>query len=61
MKQDREIEQLGLVQFVEDARVAFVPFGFGLPQAVQIFDGLQRVFIHRETMRNIAHGQRVNP
>src|SRR5580704_14747831 len=34
MQQDREVEQLGLVQFTEDAGVAFVPFELGLPQAV---------------------------
>ena len=61
VQQDREIEQLGLVQLAEDAGVAFVPFELGLPQAVQIFDRLERVFIHRETMRNFAHGKRVNP
>ena len=40
MKQYREVEQLRLVQFVEDSGIAFIPFGFGLAQAVQIFDGL---------------------
>ncbi len=27
---------------------------------MQVFNGLQGVFVHREAMRNIAHGQRVN-
>ncbi len=61
VQQDREIEQLRLVQLAENSRVALVPFEFGLAQAVQIFNRLQRVFIHRETMRDIAHRQRVNP
>ena len=60
VQQDREIEQLGLVQLAEYAGVAFVPFGFGLPQAVQNVDGLESVFIHREAMGNIADGERVN-
>ena len=60
MKQDRQVEQFGLIQFIEDSRVAFIPFGLGLAQGVQVFNGLQRVFIHRKAMRNIADGQRVN-
>ena len=61
VQQDRQIEQLGLVQLAEDAGVAFVPFGFGLPQAVQLFDGLEGVLVHRKTVRNIARRERVNP
>jgi len=61
VQQDREVEQLGLVQLAEDTGVAFVPFELGLPQTVQIFNGPERVFIHRETVRDLAHGKRVNP
>ena len=39
MQQQREIEQVGLLEFVEQFRIALVPFRLRLAQRVQIFDG----------------------
>ena len=39
VQEQRQIKKVGLFEFVEQLRIALVPFGLRLPQRVQIFNG----------------------
>ena len=60
VQQQSEIEQFGIFQFAEKFGIALIPFGLRLLQAMQAFDGEERMLIHGEAMIEIAHDQRVD-
>ena len=60
MQQQREVQQVRLLEFLQQFGVALVPFGLRLPQRMQIIDGHERMLVYREAVRIIAHHQRID-
>jgi len=60
VQQNRQVEQLRLLQFIEQFGVALIPFRLRLAQPMQIFDGDERVFVNRVAMGIVADHQRID-
>ena len=61
MQQQREIEQRGLLQFLQQFGKSPVPFRFRFLQTMQMFNREERMFVHGVAMVEISHHQGFDP
>ena len=54
MQQQSEIQGGGSVDFLKHLAVFLIPFPAPFPQAVELFDAYQRVFIHRILVKKLV-------
>jgi hypothetical protein len=60
VQEQREVQQVRLLDFVEELRVTLVPLRLRLPQRVKVLDGDERVLVDREPVRIVPDDELID-